>query len=74
MELSSTPYNNLEFRSVNCNFCTEVCSNYMAYKGHVWSEHADELLNGQKNMKPAPWVVSPVVQDVYGFNPGDYGE
>lgn len=66
MKNRSSVYDYQEFRSIDCNACTTVCSNYMAYKGHMWNEHADEVLNGDLSIKPAPWKVAPMIQGVSG--------
>jgi len=62
----NTVYDPKEFRSVGCQECGRTCSNYPAYKRHMWDKHGDQVLNGDASIKPAPWKVLPMIQGVSG--------
>lgn len=53
--MNSSVHNRQEHRSIDCNFCTTVCSNYVAYKGHVWKNHTNQLQKQGNQMKQRPY-------------------
>lgn len=48
-------YNANQYDRVHCNFCTTVCSNYVAYKGHVWNNHFEEVEKQGNKMIQRPY-------------------
>lgn len=50
-------YDPEEFRSVDCNVCTKVCSNYPAYYRHMWKNHGDAIRSGRVSVKPRRYDV-----------------